>query len=299
MRKYLWGLVIALLCMACESGKLERPDLEFVWGMRLNEPSDVSQISPNLAKLREIVMKDLMIELPLKADSLGLPIVAVNLPEDLGGLMGIYRNHLHLAFCATNSKELFPAGKPEDTDRWINQLEAEIVRNLLVIPNTKPDRVILGAEMTILKEDSKAWTDMLLRLRKQFPGTLFSIAGRIEDLEQASFATLSDELAIDYVPMAGVELKAESRAENQRIAALAAKVGKPVFVYRLNIIGPDPLIQIQNRMRFWPKDLKISGLCLNSLYPKIAARDSNSYYGLADNPEVMGYLDTYRRERDQ
>ena len=95
--------------------------------------------------------------------------------------------------------------------------------------------------------------------------------------------------------MAGDELKPMSRAQNQDIAALASQQQRPVFIYRANIIGEDQLIQLKNRLRFWPSTLAINGLCINTLYPAIPVLDDHTYYGLQDNPDVLEYLKAYRR----
>jgi hypothetical protein len=295
MQRYFLLFLIATMLVACSDPQLERPDVPMLWGMRLNEPADAAQLNPNLAKLRELVMRSLLLELPLKADSTGLPKAMVDVPTELTGLLSRYRNHIHLAFCNTQEAELFPSGKPSDMNAWFAALRKEIVRNVDLLQGTLPDRVIVGGELLQVADQSEAWTQLLAGLRAQYPGILFSIGGHTESFENSKLAAISDELAIDYAPMAGAELKAESRTENQRIAALAAQHDKPVFIYRANLLGEEQLLQLKNRLRFWPAEVKLTGLCINSLYASIAARDDHTYYGLADDAEVMAYLDAYRR----
>jgi hypothetical protein len=68
-----------------------------------------------------------------------------------------------------------------------------------------------------------------------------------------------------------------------------------LFIYRANIIGPEATLQVKNRLRFWPDSTQISGICINSIYPTIAARDSTTYYGLAKDKELFVFLEEYRR----
>lgn len=294
MSKYLCFFLLALTCLACTTRSLERPDVPIVWGMRLNEPADASELSPNLAKLRELVMRSLVIELPLKADSAGLPRITVDAPGEIVGLMGRFKVRLHLAICNTNEEELFPIGRPANPALWFQTLRAEIHRNLEVLETYPPDRVIIGGDMLQVGYAVDEWRNLLAGLRVDFPGILFSVGGRTEFLDSSGLGALSDELCIDYPPMAGEELKAECRVENQHISDLAGKTSKPVFMYRANIIGETPLIQFKNRLRFWPDETQVSGICINTIYPKVPARDDHTYYGLADDADLLSYLQAYR-----
>ncbi len=295
MQKYLWLMLTLVVVSACAPPQLERPDVPIAWGMRLNAPEDAAEINPNLAKMRELVLRNLVLELPLVADTTGLPKAKVDAPRELGGLLSTYRVHLQLAFCNNNEQELFPIGKPLDPGAWFAQLGREIKRNLDLLPLTPPDRVIVGGDLLQVANETERWRELLDGLRTSYPKTSFSIGGRTTLLAQSELGALSDEITIDYLPMAGDELKAACRAENQRINALTSKYKKPLYIYRANIIGPDALLQVKNRLRFWPAEMKFNGLCINSLYAKIAARDDHTYYGLADDADVLAYLEEYRR----
>lgn len=295
MRKYFFLLIIVFGLVGCNSPELERPDVTISWGMRLNESQDAGQINPNLSKLRELVMRDLVLELPLKADSLGMPQVVLDVPKEMTGLLSTYRNRLQLAFCNTNEAELFPQGKHADPARWFARLQSEIERNLGLLALTMPERVIVGGELGPMAEQDAGWKAMFEALRSKYPKTHFSVGEHIDLLENSGLGAISDELTVDYAPLAGEQVKAESRAENQRIAALAQRLGKPVFIYRANLMGEGQLLQLKNRLRFWPEELQLTGLCINTLYAPIAARDDHTYYGLADNADVLEYLEAYRR----
>ncbi len=283
-----------MLCVACGPQNLERAEVPLAMGMRLNESADAAQLSPNLAELRSIMVRNLILEVPLVADRNGLPVVPVDVPKDAKGLLDKYRVRLQLAFCNNNEEEFFPFGHPADLKAWFSGLQTEISRNLDLLKGFPLERVIIGGTLLQVAKETEHWRTLLMQLRKSYPGIPFSIGARTELLENSKLAALSDEITIDYLPMAGKELKPESRTENQRIAALAQRLGKPVFIYRANIIGEEQLIQFKNRLRFWPAGAKLNGLAINTLYAIVPTRDDHTYYGLKDNPDFMEFVQAYR-----
>lgn len=293
MQRFFPILVLAILVCGCRPLELERPGIPIVWGMRFNEPADEVELSPNLAKLRELTTRQLMIELPLRADSMGLPRVAVGLPSTTTGLFRPFKAGFHLAFCTTNERELFPTDSLPDPGDWFLTLEKEIVGVLANIHGYPIERVVIAGKWGKLQNETEGWRAFLAHLRMQFPDIPFSIGGRPEVLDSSGLGALSDELVIDYPPIAGDDLKAPCREVNQQIAALSQRLGKPIFIYRANVIGPDPLPQIKNRLRFWPEAVKINGICLNSLYAKVPPRDSKTYYGMEDDPGAIAFVKDY------
>lgn len=283
-----------LFLVACSPRPLERQGVDIVFGMRLNEPRDVAELSPNLAALRDAGLRKLLIELPMKADSNGLPKVTVDAPAEIVGLMGRFKVELNLAFCSTNREELFPDSLAVDEGAWFAQLEAEIGRNLSALSAYPPDRVVIGGALGPVLPAKQAWKGLLERLRAAHKGVFFSVGGDLEALEESGLANVSDELAIDYAPIAGEVQKAESRTENQAIAAAAKACGKPVFLYRANLIGPDPVAQFRNRLRFWEEGVQLTGICINTLYPRVVLRDDSPYYGRKGDSTFVQFLQSYK-----
>jgi hypothetical protein len=286
-------LLFMVLIAGCKPLELERQGITIVWGMRLNEPADEVELSPNLAKLRELTTRQLLVELPLRADSSGLPTVGATLPSETRGLLGQFKAGIHLAFCTTNEKELFPSDSLPETEAWFAALERAISTALKDLMGYRIERVVIAGEWGQFQSETDNWKALLDHLRAQFPDVPYSMGGRTETLDASGLAALSDELAIDYPPIAGDELKSPCRTENQAIAALAEKLNKPVFIFRANVMGPDPLPQIKNRLRFWPEGLKINGICMNTLYPKVPPRDPKTYYGMEDDAEALAWLKAY------
>ncbi len=295
MRKYFCYIIVVLSCLSCGPRALERPGITIVWGMRINEFSDFQQLASNLAYLQADNDRQLLIELPLRADSTGLPIIPMEIPQASIALLDGWHGELSIAFCNTHESELFPIGKPADVVAWFAALQKRIAHQLELFNSVPIKRVIIGGNLLQVHDADAEWLALLQTLRQQHPKTLFSIGGNPEFFENSELLKLSDELVIDYPPMAGDELKPMSRAVNQGIADLVSNLHQPIFIYRANILGEDQLIQLKNRLRFWPDGLSINGLCANTLYPTIPAEDDHTYYGLKDNLEVLDYLKIYRQ----
>lgn len=287
-------LLTSIAFTACRPHELELPNVPIYFGMRINDQEDAAQLNPNLSQLRQMVFRRLVIELPLVADSSGLPKLGMQLPKESSGLLRTYRNELVIAFATTNEESLFPAAKLADPVAWFARLDSLVMSEMAVVSATMPTRVIFGSDLAPTSAQLDLWKQYLKKWRSAYPEVKFSIGGRLEALNQSGFAAISDELVIDYPPLVGDDLKSQSRELTSQISDFAIAQNLPVFVYRANIIGPNETAQIKNRLRFWHPNVRLQGICINTLSGKIAARDSVTYYGLADHPESLEYLQQYR-----
>lgn len=287
-------LFVMLILSSCAPKELERLKVPISWGMRLNDLEDAKEIGPNLASIRELGMRNISIELPLVADSAGFPSIPTHIPSETPGLLLRFKVKFNLIISTTNKESLFPEAAVMSPKEWFAILEQEVKKELGNLKIYMPSRVIIGSDLKPSFEYFDEWKTLLQNLRNSFPNVKFSIGGRAEEMQKSGLAEISDEFAIDYPPLVGENLKAQSRDQNSEIAAMAKGIGKSIYIYRANIIGPSPLIQIQNRLRFWPENLEINGICINTLAGKVAARDSKTYYGLADNEDAIDYLKYYK-----
>lgn len=288
------GVILSLL-MGCRPIDLERPNVPIAWGMRFDTPAAAGELNSNLAKLREMVMRELVIELPLRADSAGLPIVPPLPLGDLSTLLGRYKVGLHLVFAPSAQEELFPEGRMKATPAaWFAALQQQVDSTLRLLKHYPIDRVVIGSHLGPVEQYTNEWGGLLDGLRKGRK-TLFSYGSDPSGLRKLGFLAHCDELAIDYPPAADDNPKPFSRAQNTLVAQLADSLQKPVFIFRANIMGEQQAEQFQNRLRFWPDQVQLNGVVVNSLYARIPMLDSTSYYGLADNPEFSAFLKEYRQ----
>lgn len=291
-----FGMICCFLLAGCTSPDLERPQIKISWGMRMESPADEAQINPNMSLMRKMVMRQMVLELPVVADSNGLPKVV---PIPMGTFMTLsrqYKNRFFLALTTTRDKDLFPTGTIDDPEAWFASLEAEVDSLMALLKGYPPERIIVGNDWLPAEAHPQSYRKMLESLRSKHL-SFFLYGARMDRLDEVPFWDAVSEIALDYTPTAEGDLKAISRKLNQKAGQFAVRQHQPLFIYRANIIGPEATLQVKNRLRFWPDSTQISGICINTIYPAIAARDSVTYYGLANKPELFDFLEEYRRRK--
>jgi hypothetical protein len=291
--KFIW-LLLPLVMVGCGPKNLERSRVPIAWGMRMDDNLAESELCPNLALLRSHKMRSIYIELPLVADSTKMPMVEQPIPGHALTLLAKFKVKVHIAFTTTNVQELFPDGELHAPTLWFATLEKHIRHNLDVIKTYPPERVVIGSNLAPAEGYVAEWQGLFERLRKDYKDMFFSYGGRLENLDSTGLGAISDELSIDYPPIAGEDAKPGCRNYNTKIAELAKRLHKPVYIFRANIIGDDPLTQMKNRLRFWTSETRLRGICFNTLYSKLSLRDSTTYCGLQDNPEILEFVQEYR-----
>jgi hypothetical protein len=286
-------ICLFLFLSACGPADLERSRVPLIWGMRFDSPESEREVNANLALMRDLKMRELMLELPLLCDSAGLPFVP-DLPiGSMKGLLLSYRVGLHLTFAPTNSKSLFPSDSlTVQPEAWFERLEKEINQVMEVFSPCPIDRVVVGSNLQPVEAFTSMWQSTFDSLRKGRE-TLFSYGGSLDRLADFDNLRVSDEFALDYRPISGEDMKAESRDYHEEIQYITDSLHMPLFVFRANIIGEDPLMQFKNRLRFWRPQTRHRGMAINTLYAPIPPRDAKTYYGLADNPEFMEFVHEY------
>lgn len=294
--RLLFGLIALLLLGACSPLELERQNIPIIWGMRVNDAEDMKAIDGNVDAVEKEGLHEIFIELPLRADSMDLPILGAGISPSACQYMSGKHFSYQIGICTINEEELFPERALMSPKAWFSSLEEQIRGHLELLKIHLPKRVIIGSDLKPSYQYHAEWKQLFEGLRKDFPGILFSIGGRYEDLEKGDMIGISDELCVDYPPLVGEDLKSQSRELNAQIGKLALKEKKALYIFRANIMGPNPKIQIQNRFRFWPEALAINGICINSLTAKVPFADAKTYYGLADNPEAIAYLEAYQNK---
>lgn len=286
-------LTLTLILPGCRPTDLERPGVPISWGMRFESDADVAELNPNMAKLRSLVMRRMLVELPVVADSQGLPTIPPLSLDRLRGYSNRYKVRLFLAFTTTNPKKLFPLDTVEDPNRWFAALETAVDSVLRDFGQHPPERVIIGSNWTYAEQYGAHWKQMLDKLRGVHP-YLFSYGASLQRLPMLDWLNACDEICIDYRPGPDENPKPYAREYNQMASAIADSLDLPVFIFRTNLIGNNKTLQLKNQLRFWSEGVNVRGLCINTLYAPIAARDSTTYYGVAQEDELFEFLRRYR-----
>lgn len=289
------ALFLLTLALGCRSNELERSRVPLIWGMRFDSPAAEADANPNLAMLRDLKMRDLMLELPLVADTNGLPSIPMLPFGSMKGLLLNYRVGLNLTIAPTATKEVFPKDSlTVSPDAWFAALRTEIQRVLDAFAPCPIDRVVVGSSLTPVEQYGDLWKSTFDSLRRGGE-IMFSYGSTLENLANFPLLKASDEFALDYRPMSGDDLKDQSRDYHAQIEHITDSLHMPLFIFRANILGEDPVLQFKNRLRFWQPKTRFRGLAVNTLYSRIPFRDSTSYYGVADNPDFLEFVKEYKQ----
>ncbi|MCS7085056.1 MAG: hypothetical protein RMM53_00590 [Bacteroidia bacterium] len=101
---------------------------------------------------------------------------------------------------------------------------------------------------------------------------------------EKTFDDCFDEGAVAFPPLAVEETRKSARIQH---SALPASSRRPLFAAAVNVLGPDKAKALENRRRFLPKDLPISGMTLNSIYSRPVVCDSFSPFGMARDSAAL------------
>lgn len=96
-----------------------------------------------------------------------------------------------------------------------------------------------------------------------------------------------DEVAVSYPPAPEEEQIPYNRTWNKDVGAAADSLGKSILIWHSNLIGDYKTTQLKNHLRFWPENVVISGLNLNTVYHEITPLDDNPYFGWKEKEELQ------------
>jgi hypothetical protein len=293
----------ALLCFlalascgffACQP--LERPNVPLLQGLRLElPPNDLSVCAQKLKN--DFACRELSVELMVVADSsTGLPKISrTSLVEVSRLFLGLqkydfsYTIQLH----HSNFRPLFIPDQKINTDAWFAAYQKEIQEELLPrLASAKVNRIALGTYFEPLESQTKHWQALFRSVRQVSRIPLLYVAS-VERAGQIGFWQSCDEIGIFYQTSIEQNDKVYARKWNEKLSALARREQKPLFIAQANLIGENKLVQLENRLRFWDKNVNLKGLVINNIFPVPAVCDTNAYFGLANDNEILNYLKDY------
>jgi hypothetical protein len=289
----LWVLLL-LGCMSCSPVQDERPDVPIVGGMSFEALGDTAQWTANLDALQAAGIRAVMISLPLRADTTAaalpqMPSVVVALPR-LAQDLARRKMEMQLAISPLNLQSAFPHGTPSDPGRWFYALQAVCDTMLSA---AQPTRLVVGKDLLPVESFNGEWCMTTEALRRRHPTCKFSYGCSIDRIKEVNFLTCMDELSVVWSPPGDGNPVAYCRDWNFQAGLVAAELGKPVLGYEANLLGKDQALEFSCRLQYWPKEVQVSGLVLNTLYSRTVLQDSTSYYGLANKPTFHRALSAY------
>lgn len=294
-RTFLCILACASLGLfACQP--LERPHVPMLHGLRLEIPPNNLSVCAEKLK-NDFACRELSVELMVVADSgTGLPKISrTSLVEVSRLFLGLQRYDFSytIQLHHSNFRPLFFPDQKIDAETWFSAYEKEIREELLPrLASAKVNRLSLGTYFEPLESETKHWQALFQSVRQATKIPLLYVAS-VERAGKIRFWESCDEIGIFYQTSIEQNDKVYAREWNEKLSALARKEKKPLFVAQANLIGENKLIQLENRLRFWDQDVALKGLVVNNIFPIPAVCDTNTYFGLAKDTEIVEFLKGY------
>lgn len=271
--------LLALLAWGC-SRTLERPGVPIWAGVRLGPELDTLALAAHLDTLRAWGFAGVVLEGTVKATTDSLAIAPGQLAALRAGQRAATRVGLPVGFALS-------APHPDSMAGWGPKAARAYGVALTELLNADRARSPKLAVAGLNFGDAAATLDLpseqpTLLLNAQLPGAL------------APNPT-SDYLTVAAYGALDGDHKAYARQWHTQASALARQSGQPVFLAQTNLLGENRLLQLKNHLRFWPRDVELKGLVLNTIYPTPSVLDSSSQFGLAHERELIAWLRGYLR----
>jgi hypothetical protein len=174
-----------------------------------------------------------------------------------------------------------------DTTAWFGGL-SRAWKVVLAAP-TRPTFISLGSNMGAARELTSGWS-ALAKANTTVPNTI-SV-----DAAAMPATAFWDGLSFIGIHASGSPDGHEKRyaqALHARLGALADSLQKPIFLTHTDLLGSNKLAQLQAHLRFWPENVRLRGIVLNTIYPTPSVLDSTSHFGLAQDAALLRWLRAY------
>lgn len=293
-----WGnlLVISFLLLisftACNP-KLERPGVPIWLSVRVGADLDTAVFAQQLDTLRQwgfggIVLEAITQTTP-ETDTLTLDssiAATIRLCGQLAYKRGI---PFSLALSASHPDSVFR----KDTtgfDTLAFFVGMERCWKSLILPSGAKPLPVKGLEDRFIGTNMPG-------LEKYVPSDRTWLSGQIHCLPLEGLQDLnwSPALGIIAAPAPDGNSKAFAQQWHSEAAALSQSSGKPIFLVQANLLGQNRLEQLQNHLRFWPKDVWVRGIVLNTIYTTPSVLDDSTHFGLANDPDLIAWLRAYMK----
>lgn len=298
MRRFGSLLLAIFFLAACDTVELERQEVPVIMGVSPDAYEGQLPLLGSISRLRDDGYSELMVHIPLRADSMELPELFEGQMSHLIQWSEECRSagiRLHLGFFALKERDLFPSSMTLPRADWFGRLETLVDAVMSAAGEPAPLSFSIGEDFTFEEEEAEAWRELLNKLREKYPDTDFYYSASIDRLHKVGFWDATDKVGVSYPPIPVFGALTWHRDMNKAAGKLADSLSIPVFISRSNLIGEDKVRQFRNRLYLWPSGTEIEGLVVNSIYSRIPLIDETSYYGLATDTLFLEYLQDYRK----
>jgi hypothetical protein len=180
---------------------------------------------------------------------------------------------------------------PPPAEFWFSQYRQELQQLCKErLSQHPPQNFILGSHFWAVEKEKNRWNALIDSLKPYFKGRI-GYATVPEAIPLIDFWEKLDLIGIHHPGAIRGEEKKFARKWHPIITQIALRHKKPLMLTQTNLIGPDKLLQLQNRLRFWGNNVAIEGITINNIAPQTALSDTFSqYFGIADDIELQKYL---------
>jgi hypothetical protein len=282
------------LCQGC-GGPLEKEHIPVLWSARLGGGSaDMQVLGKEFIAIRQNNIGAPAIELLVQADTAtGLPKInrlsLVYLSRLLPLLQGkdipytliLTHNFLHPLFL----------NAPPPAELWFSQYLRELQQLCKErLQSYPPQNLVLGSHFWAVEKEKKHWQGLIDSLKFYFSGKI-GYATVPEAIPLIQFWEKLDFIGIHHPGGIRGEEKKFAQKWHPIITQIALRNQKPLMITQANLIGPDKLLQLQNRLRFWGNNVAFVGITINNIAPQTALSDTFAeYFGIAHDIELQKYL---------
>ncbi|MEM8899661.1 MAG: hypothetical protein AAGC85_16220 [Bacteroidota bacterium] len=291
--RHIGCLVIGLLLLASCSQWNVRKDVPVGIGITLDEGCDSTSIQNTVASVKELNADVLLVEIPFQVEELQSFENASDFKyyesHPLEYLLEMLKEDsisYQLSFVLEN-----PQRKSTDQVN-LGDYFSEISGILLRSNAYKPFRISFYGEFFQDDESILALNKFVQQVREAIP----SVQGNIyygvqaELLDETFEWEVPDGISLVYVP-GSFEGKAKHYYElNKRVGELAVAKEKPLMILRTNLLGDRKYKEFLLQLSYWPEEVRLEGINLNTLYCETAFLDEESPFALAKEFSLKRYL---------
>jgi len=293
-------LYFMLFLLLCSCSSIERKDVPLALGLRIDDPIDPVLRSQDVETIKQLAIRHIVVELPVEAEAKsGLPKINRYARSELKKVITAYGSagcRVTLQLTYFNYKMLFPDTLPQvEPDIWFAAYWAEIQALLQRIDyQHNVERIVLGSDFQAMEPYAGHWAKLITDVRTVYTGKV-TYAADLRRVEALKFWSAADEIGIRYYFDPGKDYKVSAQKLNPIAGLVAQKLSKPIYIASANVIGKDKTLMFKNVLRFWPEEVALSGVVINSIYPATVVTFKDPYFYVPENDEFRDEIIQYNQ----
>ncbi|MEM6763384.1 MAG: hypothetical protein AAF824_04270 [Bacteroidota bacterium] len=287
-----WICMCFLLVYSCSPRNVKK-NTPISIGITLDEGCDSTSIQRTVGVLSDLNAATLVVDIPFQVEELqsfeNASAFKYYETHPLDYLRAILKKDsidYQLSFSLDNPTQKSTASVS------LGDYFTEISGILLRSKSYLPSRIFFYGEFFLDTASISAMNQFVGQIREAIPALATEIyyAVQAETLDDEFEWEVPDGIALVYLP-ASLEGKGRYYHElNTRIGELAKKHQKPLSILRTNLLGKNKYGEFLFQLSYWPDEVEVKGINLNTLYCETAFLDEESPFALARENRLKQYL---------